>query len=284
MNSAKTKAPKPKPTFQEVDFERKVEMTRQYLNRVRTNEDKYASKNNRDGAYRSSKRQFSPSQLQELVIRDNTARNSQEGDAAYANSEIDLNVNVKFTTSTNQTKMVKKISRRLNNSNIKQTLRDPKRIRELQNTSLSKMLDNQLLVRSSSHETSQVPTLPNVSTNVAVTESTTKNIFHGDKIYLQEGRMGFKPLELETNVIMPSRLKLQSTNQSIVPQEKLESASIEDFISLRKQQNLSEFDQKIMKSALYEPEKAERNGSLHLTSFASNSACLLAQSSKNSHG
>jgi len=54
------------------------------------------------------------------------------------------------------------------------------------------MLDQQLLASNSPE--------PNGTKNLSsnVTDSLTQKIFHGDKIYLQEGNMAFKPLGMET--------------------------------------------------------------------------------------
>ena len=61
------------------------------------------------------------------------------------------------------------------------------------NTSLSKMLDQQLLM---SNSPSRKDLTRNITENVA--DSLTDKIFHGDKIYLQKGAMAFKPLGMET--------------------------------------------------------------------------------------
>ena len=60
------------------------------------------------------------------------------------------------------------------------------------NSSLSKMLDQQLLASNSQDNVAT----RNISSNV--TDSMTEQIFHGDKIYLQHGAMAFKPLGMET--------------------------------------------------------------------------------------
>ena len=62
------------------------------------------------------------------------------------------------------------------------------------NTSLSKMLDKQLLESKGVTEDKT----RSVKDNKNVVDSLTDQIFHGDKIYLKDGAMAFKPLGMET--------------------------------------------------------------------------------------
>lgn len=65
------------------------------------------------------------------------------------------------------------------------------------NSSLSKMLDQQLL-RSKKPVKEPVDHSKAVSENVVGADSLTKKIFHGDKIFLNNNAMAFKPLGMET--------------------------------------------------------------------------------------
>lgn len=77
------------------------------------------------------------------------------------------------------------------NESAKQT----RNVEELMNSSLSKMLDRQLLANNqqAAHDGTR-----KVKNNVEVAQSLTKKIFHGDKLYLENGAMAFKPLAIET--------------------------------------------------------------------------------------
>ena len=61
------------------------------------------------------------------------------------------------------------------------------------NSSLSKMLDDQLLKAEKKPEED-----PNYKKNES--NSITEIIFHGQKIYLQGGAMAFKPLDVQTKL------------------------------------------------------------------------------------
>ena len=89
------------------------------------------------------------------------------------------------------------VNRRKIGNKSKSVVNDKKRrMKDLMNSSLSKMLDQQLLM---TNETTPTPVdlTKNVAANV-VSNSMTEQIFKGDKIYLNDGAMAFKPLGMET--------------------------------------------------------------------------------------
>ena len=89
------------------------------------------------------------------------------------------------------------VNRRKIGNKSKSVVNDKKRrMKDLMNSSLSKMLDQQLLM---TNETTPTPVdlTKNVAANV-VSKSMTEQIFKGDKIYLNDGAMAFKPLGMET--------------------------------------------------------------------------------------
>jgi len=89
------------------------------------------------------------------------------------------------------------VNRRKIGNKSKSVINDKKhRMNDLMNSSLSKMLDQQLLM---TNETTPTPVdlTKNVAANV-VSNSMTEQIFKGDKIYLNDGAMAFKPLGMET--------------------------------------------------------------------------------------
>ena len=89
------------------------------------------------------------------------------------------------------------VNRRKIGNKSKSVVNDKKRLmKDLMNSSLSKMLDQQLLM---TNETAPTPVdlTKNVAANV-VSNSMTEQIFKGDKIYLNDGAMAFKPLGMET--------------------------------------------------------------------------------------
>ena len=75
-------------------------------------------------------------------------------------------------------------------------------------------------------------TTRNVNQNSNVKDSMTHDIFHGEKIYLQAGQMAYKPLNLETvaHYRGPSK-DARTTEQNIANQQRIDLASVEDFIS-----------------------------------------------------
>lgn len=203
----------------ESDFEKKVEETREILDLM-----------NRGSGGDKSKTTITTRRMKEQRENENATRMSRDGGKAdlvgVGNMTNNINVNIKYTVNQNFANS-NNVSRRRDTKKSQNSLNDPKRMQEIMNSSVSKMLDQQLLAGSESRQGLQPR---NVSSN-AVTDSLTGDIFHGDKIYLKAGQMAYKPLGIETVLQPLGKNKIRTTEQNIASQQRLDQSSVEDFIS-----------------------------------------------------
>lgn len=178
-----------------------------------------------------------------------SARAAADQSSSGAALSVQNNINVNINYTVNQTTADSAAaagSRRKSSKKGKKGPSAKQREKELMNSSLSKMLDQQLLASNSSPDPSGGTR--NLASNVA--DSLTQKIFHGDKIYLDQGAMAFKPLGMETvlesvdeqpgskkklstqaNRYKSHRLAPQTTEQNIALQQSLDFASAEEFIT-----------------------------------------------------
>lgn len=117
--------------------------------------------------------------------------------------------------------------------------------KDLMNSSLSKMLDQELLMAASNQQ--PVGAKHNRNFN-AESDSLTHEIFHGDKLYLKNGAMAFKPLGMETvleaaedpngttNVAwhVPRPSNKRTIEQNIALQQRLDDATAQELVSFPK--------------------------------------------------
>ena len=121
----------------------------------------------------------------EQQYQDDLSRsNSQSAITNNLQSDINLNINVTI----NQSRKKKTTKSAVKEQQKKQKQKD------LMNTSLSKMLDQQLLYTNDPKK----DRTKDVDGNILDEDTMTYKQFHGDKIYLQGGAMAFKPLGMET--------------------------------------------------------------------------------------
>ena len=206
----------------EKGFEYKVEQTRALLDQMR---------NKNQPQKNSTSVNIKKSSVEHLNDREReNATRMTRGGSTDALTTNNINVNINYTV--NQT---------IDNSTVKQRRRNGRksqnkqaeanRAKELMNSSLSQMLDRQLLAGMDAPNKPTQSTR-NVSNNKQIKDSMTHDIFHGDKIYLQEGQMAYKPLNLETvaHHYGPSK-NARTTEQNIANQQRIDLASVEDFIS-----------------------------------------------------